>query len=430
FDAVINYISSLGFGSDDLTEFEQYWDNAEVCHIIGKDITRFHCVMWPAMLKSAGVKIPDSVFGHGFIYHRGEKMSKSLGNVVSPLDIVDRFGPDPLRFFLLREVVYGNDGDFTYDRFIDRYNSDLANDLGNLVSRTISMIHKYLGGKFTIPDSESSVLKKRSKVLIKQSKIDLKKDFPKLKDEWENCINEFQLSNACNETWDYIRKANRYIEQQAPWKLAKDPDKKDELIGILYDLASAICGISILLYPYMPSSCEKIWKAFGNKGSLSEFSFDMLGERCDISAPIGVEIENIGALFPRIEEEKTVAEETKKPDALEEKSDDEGIITFEDFLKLDIRIGTVKQAEKIEGSKKLLRLRIDDGMGGRQVIAGIAEHFEPEDLVGKQVAFVANLKPRKMMGEYSQGMVLAAEDSGKFSILMPSAGVSPGAKVS
>ena len=415
FDALINYISSLGFGGSDESNYQKYWP-ADL-QIIGKDITRFHCVIWPAMLKSAGVKLPHTVFGHGFIYHRGEKMSKSLGNVVNPLDIVDRYGADPLRYFLLREVVYGKDGDFTFDRFIERYNSDLANDLGNLVSRTVTMIDRYLDG--VIPE--------------KATPGKLAYDFSNYAHNWKTAIEQYDLSGACEITWKYVREANRLIEEKAPWKLAKDPDKRDELESLLCDLASVICGIAVLLYPYMPVSCEKIWKIFGNKGNLRDFRLDKLerykGQELSISAPTGVKIEKIDALFPRIEEEKKMPEE-KQDTPKTEKPAGKEIISFEDFLKLDIRIGTVKQAEKVEGSKKLLRFEIDDGMGGRRVLAGLAQDLDPEDIIGKQVAFVANLKPRKMMGELSEGMVLAAEDNGKFALLMPGKEVAPGSEVS
>jgi len=414
FDALINYISSLGFGGGDESAFRRYWP-ADL-HVIGKDITRFHCVIWPAMLMSAGVEPPRSVFGHGFIYHRGEKMSKSLGNVVDPLDIVDGFGADPLRYFLLREVVYGQDGDFTFERFIERYNSDLANDLGNLVSRTITMIHRYLGGTFpegATPGAEG-----------------LSNGFPDYARRWREAIERYDLSGACDVAWEYIRRANRTIEERAPWRLAKDPQKRDELVSVLHDMASVLSGVAVLLYPYMPESCEKIWSAFGNGGKLGDFRFDP-GHGADITihAPGKVEVKRIDALFPRIEEKRGVTVEKQENESVEESGGKE-TISFEDFQKLDIRVGTIERAEKVEGSKKLLRLKIDDGMGGRQVLAGLAEFIDPETLVGKQVVFVANLKPRKMMGEYSQGMVLAAESGDGYRLVIPDGEVVPGARVS
>ena len=412
FDAVINYISGLGFGSPDQSLMEKYWP-VDV-HVIGKDITRFHCVMWPAMLMSAGVPLPKSIFGHGFIYHRGEKMSKSLGNVVSPLDIVDRFGPDPLRFFLLREVVYGQDGDFTFERFIKRYNSDLANDFGNLVSRTVSMIHRYCDG--VLPQD----------AIPGGYKISM--DFYTVADRWKQEIERYNLSGACDIVMGYIREANRFIEDQAPWKLAKDPGKKKNLDEVLCDLASVIVGSSILLFPYIPTGSQKIWEAFGCKGKVSEVN--LADRNITIFVPAGTEIEKIDALFPRIEEKKETPEVKQEPSQPPELEKTEEYATFDDFLKLDIRIGTVLKAEAVEGSKKLIRIRLDDGDGERTILAGIAGHYVPDDLEGRKVVFIANLKPRKMMGEYSHGMVLSAEDGDVLSLLTPQRDVSPGSKVS
>lgn len=419
FDALINYISSLGFGGDDETLFDKYWPAS--LHVIGKDITRFHCVIWPAMLMSAGLSLPQTVFGHGFINHRGEKMSKSLGNVVAPLDIVDRYGADPLRYFFLREVVYGQDGDFTFERFIERYNSDLANDLGNLVSRTITMIQRYLDGVFP----EGTELAGGA----------LANEYGDFTARWIEAITSYNLSGACDITWEYVRRANRLIEERAPWNLAKDPGKKDELTGVLYDLASVISGVAVLLYPYMPESATIIWNVFGNDGDVSEYSLNGGAVSGNvIRSATGVEINKIEALFPRIEEKKTVTEEkkaaAKQESPPEAESDVKPVIEYDDFAKLDLRVGQVEQAEKLEGSKKLLRLKIDDGMGGRQILAGLAEFIDPATLVGKRVVFVANLKPRKMMGELSEGMVLAAEDGEGFSVLSPVKDVKPGARIS
>lgn len=413
FDAVINYISGLGFGGDDDSLFGNYWP-ADL-HVIGKDITRFHCVMWPAMLMSAGLQVPKSIFGHGFIYHRGEKMSKSLGNVVSPLDIADKFGADPLRFFLLREVVYGLDGDFTFDRFIERYNSDLANDLGNLVSRTVSMIHRYCGGtlqKDAVPDGYR-----------------ISKSFGDVTKRWMDAIEDCNLSGACDCVMEYVREANRFIEENAPWKLAKDPSKKDDLEEVLCDLATVIVGAAVLLSPYIPASSQKIWESFGCEGKISDFILPENG--LSVMVPAGTKIEKAGALFPRIDDKKKKADKKSGTPATDTNgSEDEGIITIEDFIKLDIRVGKITTAEKVEKSSKLLRLRIDDGAEGRTILAGIAKHYSPEELVGKQVSFIANLKPRKMMGEYSHGMVLAAGDDDNLSVLTTLSDVSPGTKVS
>ncbi len=422
FDALINYISALGYGGADDSLYQKYWP-ADL-HVIGKDITRFHCVIWPAMLMSAGEPLPRSVFGHGFIYHRGEKMSKSLGNVVSPLEIADRFGADPLRYFLLREVVFGNDGDFTYERFIERYNSDLANDLGNLFSRVAAMIGRYFGG--AIPEDAA---------LPHDAVSNL---YPEIARRWIACMEDLSLSGACDALWDFVRAANKRVEDAAPWTIAKDPARRDELAGVLYDLACAAAGIAVLVQPFMPAAADAMWSGLALPGAVT--AVRLTGLSTVPAVPRGVKIEKGSALFPRIEEtakeEKTAPMEPMKeepkpvPEIPAATTPQEETIDIEDFRKVDIRVGMVLQAERVEGSEKLMRLRIDDGMGGRTILAGIARHLAPEDLAGKQVVFVANLKPRKMMGEMSQGMVLAASEGDKLFVLRPVGEIAPGTRVS
>lgn len=440
FDALINYISALGYGGPDTGLVNTYWP-ADL-HVIGKDITRFHCVIWPAMLMSAGEPLPRSVFGHGFIYHRGEKMSKSLGNVVSPLDVADRYGPDPLRYFLLRETVFGNDGDFTFERFIERYNSDLANDLGNLFSRVVSMIGRYFHG--VLPESAELPADAVSRL------------YPETVRRWIAHMENLNLSGACDTLWELVRAANRRVEESAPWNMAKDPARVNELAGVLYDLACASAGVAVLVQPFIPGTAAAMWKGLSLPGEVTDVRLG--GDSAAPAVPKGVTVEKGPALFPRIDPGGTAGADvspaedihSKKKDRekhmpSEEKpeeltapttppvngtSPEEEIIDIEDFRKIDIRVGTVLKAERVDGSNKLMRIQIDDGMGGRTILAGIAQHINPDDLAGKQVVFVANLKPRKMMGEMSQGMVLAASGGEKLFILRPTGEVAPGTRVS
>lgn len=416
FDALINYISSLGYGSDDDSRYRKYWPAN--LHVIGKDITRFHCVIWPAMLMSAGEPLPESVFGHGFIYHRGEKMSKSLGNVVSPLEVADRFGADPLRYFLLRETVFGQDGDFTYERFAERYNSDLANDLGNLYSRVAAMIGRYFDG--VIPADAA----------LPADGVSAR--YPETARKWGACMEEFNLSGAADALWEFVRAANRRVEESAPWTLAKDPARRADLAAVLYDLACAAAGIAVLIQPYMPATAEAMWSGLLLPGAAADVRpNEMTGVPV---VPRGIRIEKAPALFPRIEipkpGESAPAEAREESKPVVEIAPQKETIDIEEFGKVDIRVGTVLTAERVEKSEKLVRLRIDDGLGGRTILAGIAQHLSPEDLAGKQVVFVANLKPRKMMGEMSEGMVLAASSGGKLAVLRPAGDIVPGTRVS
>lgn len=404
FDALINYMTAVGFGGgaggaakDAAKNFKKWWP-ADM-HVIGKDITRFHCVIWPAMLMAAGLPLPKTVFGHGFVYLRGEKMSKTLGNVVTPMDVVAAYGADALRYYLLRTSSFGNDGDFTWDDFIRRYNGDLANGLGNLVSRTLGMIEQYLGGQVEAPKSVKDPLGKKMAAAIKSAakKVSAAMDYKK---------GDINFHDALAAIWGVIAEADGYINANKPWEIAKTSNLKlklqtSNLEGVLGNVAAAIREISILLRPFLPTTAEAIWKQFG---------FD---DKKIWSVKKGA------GLFPRIEEKK-----------IEEKPmETTNQIDITEFAKVDLCVAQIIEAQKVEGADKLLRLQIDLGTERRQIVAGIAQHYAPEELVGKKIVVVANLKPAKIRGVESHGMLLAASDANTISILTPFKDVAVGAKV-
>lgn len=412
FDALINYITAVGFDSKP-KKFKKWWP-ADV-HIIGKDITRFHCVIWPAMLMAGGLKLPKTVFGHGFVYLKGEKMSKTLGNVVTPMDVVDQYGADALRYYLLRTSSFGQDGDFTWDDFIRRYNGDLANGLGNLVSRTLGMIEQYLGGEIVkLPENQT---------------------IPYDEDIWgvsektiaalEISSGEINFHNALMAVWNAIKWADAYINESKPWELYKE--KRIDFIKIvLWRVAEAIRIIAICLKPFLPATAENIWEQFGFEelGKFEDQTFKdaqvgRLNKKCRIKKGEG--------LFPRIEEKQSAVSDQLSEK--KEKTMNESLIDIQDFAKIDLRIARVLEAKKIEGADKLLQLQIDLGNEKRQIVAGIAQHYASEELVGRNVVVVANLKPAKIRGIESFGMLLAASDSNTISILTPLKEVSIGSKV-
>src|SRR3989338_1137291 len=407
FDALINYITAIGYGEEkskiknQKSKFKKWWP-ADL-HVIGKDITRFHCVIWPAMLMAAKIPLPKSVFGHGFVYLRGEKMSKTLGNVVTPMDVVDAYGADALRYYLLRTSSFGQDSDFTWDDFIRRYNGDLANGLGNLVSRTLGMIEQYQKGVISPVKGKTNPLAKKMKGLKK-----------KVGGFLEMKSGDIAFHEALAAIWEGITQTDRYINENKPWKITETQTRKE----ILYNVAESIRTIANLLKPFLPSTAEKILEQFGSN------------------------IQKGPNLFPRIEEPKEkLMEQSKKPS---EQGSREGeattalpaegatrapTIDITDFAKVDMRVAQVISAEKIEGADKLLKLQIDLGNEKRQIVAGIAQHYPPEELVGRKIVVVINLKPVKIRGVESNGMLLAASDANVISILTPTKDVAVGSKI-
>ncbi len=421
FDALINYITSVGYGWDEKL-FKKWWP-ADV-HVIGKDITRFHCVIWPAMLMSAGIELPKTVFGHGFISLKGEKMSKTLGNVVTPLDVIKRYGADPLRYYLMREGGFGRDGDFTWENFIKRYNGDLANGLGNLVARTIGMATRFQGGKIEPPDTEC--IGEKEKEL--QGVVGL--SLEKIRTCLEHEGGEIEFHNALATIWEMMAAADRYINEWKPWELAKSGNAA-QINCVLYHLAETIRFVAIESAPFIPATSGRIWEQMG-LNALGIFSSQELK---DVEKWGGikkmVEVKQGEALFPRIEDEKVEVkvevEKKKKEKKMEMPKAD--LIDITDFAKVDLRVAKIVQAERVEGADKLLKLEIDIGSETRQIVAGIAKHYSPEELVGKKIVVVANLKPAKLRGIESNGMLLAASDENSVSILTPLKDVEIGSKV-
>lgn len=415
-DALSNYISALGYGSEDDSDFKKYWP-ADV-HVVGKEIVRFHTIIWPAMLMALNLPLPKQIFGHGWLVIDGAKMSKSVGNVVDPKVLVSKYGLDAIRYFLLREVAFGQDGNFSNEALIQRINSDLANDLGNLVSRTVGMIDKYFGGQLPA-DKEATEFDDDLKAVAMQTV-----------NKVEELMDKMLLSDAVTELWTLVRRTNKYIDETQPWVLIKDENNKAKLANALYNVAESIRIISILIQPYMTRTPKLIWEQINANEDdvkwdmakvwgvlpqeLKVTKGDVIFPRIDIKK----ELEELEAAM-KIAQEQSIANKTKKEQENKEESVEEiSEITIDDFVKVKMHVGKVLECTKVEKSSKLLKFQIKIGNEVRQIFSGIAKHYAPEDLIGKNVVVVTNLKPRKMMGDMSYGMILSAlDDEGKLSLL-------------
>ena len=394
FDALINYISI--HGSLDEIQASGYWPADH--NMVGKDILTTHAVYWSTMLKAIGLEPPKNIFAHGWWTVNGQKMSKSLHNVVEPNELADQFGVDVIRYFLLREVPFGLDGDFSHKALIGRLNSDLANNLGNLLNRTVNMMKKYFNGTIptpATPGDEDSALEGKAREVV---------------DEVRKLYDELAFNKILQKIWELVDTTNQYIDKTGPWNLAKTDEGKERLKTVMYNAAESLRILGVLLFPFMPKSCESLMLQLGVEKTIEEQgmrSLDNWG-----SLPSDTKTQKAKQLFPRIEDKQAAKILAELEASKNDNKDDSGKITIDEFMKVDLRTGKILEAEKVKKSKKLIQLKVDIGTETRQILAGIAESYEPEKLIGRTVVIVANLKPAKLMGIESQGMVLAASNDG------------------
>lgn len=425
-DALINYISALGY-PENKELFEKYWP-ADL-HLIGKEINRFHSLIWPAMLMSVGLPLPKKVFAHGWLTVNGQKISKSLGNAIDPRVLVKAYGNDVIRYYLMRDIVFGKDGDFSEDNLITRYNSDLVNDLSNLVHRTLSMVNKYFDGEISEPFEKADVDNQLHDLI--NSTIE----------KYENYMDKYLFTHALESLWELVRFANKYIDLTEPWLLGKDESKKARLSAVMYNLMDSIRIIGLLISPIMPDTAVKIFEKLSIEEPEKYINDENIkigllesGKKINIGDPIfkRIDVKNWEKVIIMKEEERKMEEkkvETKEE--IKKEIAENVLIDIEYFKNVDLRVAKILEAEKVKKSRKLIKLQLDLGeLGQRQIVAGIANYYEPENLIGKRIIIVANLKPAKLMGIESNGMLLAAKINDKLVLLTTDGEIEPGAKIS